>query len=119
LRGDKTAHIVKPHTLILCRLSKGEHKALPAWKGQNYNTKHSAILKTLQDTTYDKAEICITAQLSTIIHKKWLSDQPVVEMSTSSKVLYPFSVPELPEDLIDDMSKKVESLHAAKSMIAK
>eukprot|EP00957_Ditylum_brightwellii_P132516 10106004-Ditylum_brightwellii.AAC.1 len=77
-------------------------------------------MKAIQDTIYDEAEVCITPQLLTTIRKrKWLSDQPMVTLSTSGKGLSPFAVPKLTEDLIDEMNEQVKSLQAATSTTEK
>eukprot|EP00957_Ditylum_brightwellii_P207679 15354021-Ditylum_brightwellii.AAC.2 len=77
-------------------------------------------MKALQDTIYNEAELSITAQLlSTIWKCCWLSNQPVVMLSIASKGLSLFAVPEMEEDIIDELNKKVESLKVATSTTAK
>eukprot|EP00957_Ditylum_brightwellii_P093262 7101834-Ditylum_brightwellii.AAC.1 len=69
---------------------------------------------------YDEVKLCITAQLFTTIRKScWLSDQPTVAVSMGSKGLSPFAVPELSEDLVDNMNEQVKSFQAVTTKPAK
>eukprot|EP00957_Ditylum_brightwellii_P212174 15367042-Ditylum_brightwellii.AAC.5 len=105
-----------PH--IVCR--KYHQKTPSDQKGTNNNTKNQAIIRALQNIIYDDAELSITARLlTTIMKKKWLSDQPVVTFSTTSKGLSSFAVPELMEELINSINMKVELLEATTRTTAK
>eukprot|EP00957_Ditylum_brightwellii_P033071 2507602-Ditylum_brightwellii.AAC.1 len=126
LRVDNTTPPKPPTKSTSNPCAEGDHDVLPVWfkqvakKGTSNNTKNKAILCALQNIIYDDAELGTTAQLLTTIWKrKWLSDQPVVTFSTTSKGLSPFAVPEMTEDLIGNMNMKVESLEAATSTTAK
>eukprot|EP00957_Ditylum_brightwellii_P191345 14569069-Ditylum_brightwellii.AAC.2 len=117
VRKTEVANILK-----LCSLKPGDHELLPEWfkvaaeKGKNDNTQNQATVTALNNTIYEDAEISITSQLLTMIHKcKWFTNQPVTTYSMACKGL----VPEISKETINKMNKQAEALEIAKNTTAK